>query len=103
MRKLILFLLVCSLASCGVFRKVHKEKTLDNLETSSVTKSDSSGITIDKSVSTIKEKADITLTVPGKTITRDMYLNMDSLVNGITAVQNDLLNVKLILNPIIIF
>lgn len=99
MKKIILIFLVCSLASCGLFRKVHKSKTLDKIETSSVTKSDSTGLTIDKSVTTIREQADTSITIPGKVVKQDTFLNMDSLVNGITAVKNDLLDVMLILNP----
>lgn len=100
MKKIILLLLLCSLASCGLFKKIHKEKTFDKIETSSIIKSDSAGTTIDKSVTTITEKADTTVIIPGQVVNQDTYLNMDSLVNGMTAVKNDLLDVKLILNPV---
>lgn len=100
MKKITAVLLIFSLASCGIFKSVHKEKTLDKIETSTVSKSDSSGLTVDKSTTVIKERADTVITVPGRTVKQDTYLNMDSLVNGMTAVKNDLLDVKLVLNPV---
>lgn len=63
-------------------------------------KSDSTGLTVDRSITTIKEKADTTVSTPAAVVKQDVYLNMDSLVNGMTAVKNDLLDVKLVLNPV---
>lgn len=87
-------------SGCGMFRKVFKYKEYSKLETKSEIRKDSTGLIIDKSVTTIKEKLDTVITVPGQTIRQDTYLNMDSLVNGMTAVKNDLLDVRLVLNPI---
>lgn len=100
MKSILYILLVLSLSSCGLFRKIHKEKTLNNSESSIITKSDSTGITVDKSVITTKEKLDTVITLAGKTVKQDVYLNMDSLINGMTAVKNDLLDVRLVLNPV---
>lgn len=87
-------------SGCGMFWKVFKSKEYSKLETKSEIRKDSTGLIIDKSVTTIKEKLDTVITVPGKTVRQDTYLTMDSLVNGMTAVKNDLLDVRLILNPV---
>jgi len=100
MKAILYILLALLLSSCGLFRKIHKEKTLNKSEFAINTKSDSTGITIDKSVITTKEKVDTVITLPGKSIKQDVYLNMDSLINGMTAVKNDLLDVRLVLNPL---
>lgn len=87
-------------SGCGMFRKVFKSKEYSKLETKSEIRKDSTGLIIDKSVTTIKEKLDTVITVPGQIVRQDTYLNMDSLINGMTAVQNDLIDVQLKLNPI---
>jgi hypothetical protein len=99
MKKLLLIIFVFSMASCGVFRKVRKERTLDKVKTSSVVKSDSSAITVDKTTTTIKEKADTVVTTKKQVVTQETYFNMDSLVKGITAVQNELIDIRFTLNP----
>lgn len=100
MKYILYIVLLCSLASCGIFLKVHKESALNKLETSSVVKSDSTGVTIDKSVITVKEKADTSVTIPAKVISQEVTFNMDSLVNGMTAVKNDLIDIRFMLNPL---
>lgn len=95
----LIFLVVC-LSGCGVFKKVYKESTLDKTETFSIVKSDSIVLITDKSVITVKEKLDTVISVAGATINQDIALNMDSLIKGLTAVKNDLLEVRLILNPV---
>lgn len=87
------------LGSCGVFRKVHKESTLDKISTTKILKSDSSSFKIDKTVTTIKEKVDTDFIIPGKIVSQQTYFNMDSLVKGMTAVKNDLIDVRFKLNP----
>jgi hypothetical protein len=99
MRKLLLLTLVVSLSSCGLFKKVHKENTLDKIQTTSVAKSDSTSLTVDKSVTTIKEKADTTVIIPEKVVSQEVDFNMDSLVNGMTAVQNKLIDIRFLLDP----
>lgn len=97
---MIYILMTCLLAGCGIFRKVHKESALHQTESVAVSKSDSTNITIDKSVTTIKEKADTNVLVPARTITQETYFNMDSLVNGMTAVKNGLIDIRLTLDPL---
>lgn len=92
--------LATCLSSCGLFKKVHKESTLDKISTTSVAKSDSTGLTVDKSVTTIREHADSTIIVPAKTVTQETTFSMDSLVNGMTAVQNQLIDIRFTLNPV---
>ncbi|MBB2148777.1 hypothetical protein [Pedobacter gandavensis] len=92
--------IIILLSGCGAFRNVFKSKEYTKLETKSEIRKDSIGLIVDKSVTTIKEKLDTVITVPGQTFHQDTYLNLDSLVNGMTAVKNDLLDVRLVLNPV---
>lgn len=94
-----LALIVC-FSGCGIFRKVHKENTLVKVETKQEVKKDSVGLIIDKSVITIKETIDTSITIPAKTVVQITELNMDSLVNGMTAIKNELVDVTLLLNPV---
>jgi hypothetical protein len=101
MKKLIpCLLLVLSLSSCGIFKRVHREKTLDKVTTATVAKSDSTSLTIDKTVTTISEKADTTISTPAKVTTGEVDFSMDSLVNGMTAVQNELIDIRFTLDPV---
>jgi hypothetical protein len=101
MRKIMFVVpLILSLSSCGIFKKIHKEKSLVKVETKQEIKKDSTGLIIDKSVTVIKEKIDSTVTIPAKTVSQDSELNMDSLVAGMTAIKNDLVDVTLLLNPV---
>lgn len=86
-------------SSCGTFRKVFKLKQLEKVEITKEVKTDSIGLKIDKSVITIKESVDTTVVIPAKVVEQDTFLNMDSLVNGLTAVKNELVDVRFILNP----
>jgi len=101
MKKLILFAgLITCLSSCGLFQKVHKEKAIVKVETKQEAKKDSTGITVDKTITTTSEKVDTAVSIPGKSVSQDTELNMDSLVNGMTAIKNDLVDVTLLLNPV---
>ncbi|WP_158797687.1 hypothetical protein [Pedobacter sp. L105] len=100
MKKLILFSLVLVLSGCGLFKQVHKEKTTLKTEASQEVKRDSSSLMINHSIITVKEKVDTVLLVPEKTVRQETILNMDSLISGMTAVKNDLVNVSLVLNPV---
>lgn len=95
----LLIIMIVLLSGCG-FRKVLKSSEYAKSSVISEIKKDSTGTIIDKSVITIKEKVDTSVQVPGKTISQDIHFNMDSLVNGLTAVKNDLIDVRLHLNPI---
>lgn len=94
-----LAMIVC-FSGCGIFRKVHKENTLVKVESKQQINIDSVGLIIDKSVMTIKETIDTSVIIPSKKIVQDTELNMDSLVNGMTAIKNDLVDVTLLLNPV---
>lgn len=98
--KFLILALVVLISGCGMFRKVFKSNEYSKLDTKSEVRKDSVGVIIDKSVTTIKEKVDTIITLPGQMIRQDSYLNMDSLVNGMTAVKNDILDVRLVLNPV---
>lgn len=80
--------------------KVFKSKQYSRLEVRSEIRKDSVGLIIDKSVITIKEKIDTTAIIPEKVIKQDTYLNVDSLVKGMTAIKNDVLDLRLVLNPV---
>lgn len=100
MRCVLYLIMIICFSGCGVFKKVHKEKTVDKIRSTISTKSDSIGITIDRSLIKIKEKLDTLVKIPGKTIHQNTQFNMDSLINGMTAVKNDLIDIRLHLNPI---
>lgn len=70
------------------------------MEVRSEIKRDSIGLIVDHSVVFEKVKIDTLIKVPGKRIIQDTKFNIDSLVNGITAIKNELIDVKFILNPI---
>jgi hypothetical protein len=88
------------LASCGIFKKNTKNKLVDKTETTSTTQIKTAEIITDKSKITITEKADTTAyTKPQQTSgTNKIGLHIDSLVNGLTAISNDLLDVKMVLD-----
>lgn len=100
MKRLPYLFLICSLASCGIFRKSSKDKALTSSQTTTTKESKSSEFIIDKSKIIIKEKADTAITTPAKQTSGQVKvgLNMDSLVNGLTAISNDLVDVKLVLD-----
>lgn len=98
MRKLIIILLIVSLSSCGLFRRVKKDKTLEKIETRHQIKKDSIGIRIDKGTIEVKEQADTVVITKKKTTTEKTAFNIDSLVNGLTAMSNDMVDVKVILD-----
>lgn len=101
MKRAIYLLLICVLlSSCGAFRKVFKLKESHMVEITQDRRTDSVGVTVDKSVTTIKERIDTTVTTPAQVVTQDTEMNMDSLINGMTAIKNDLIDVRLHLNPI---
>lgn len=95
----VLIIMMVLLSGCGMFRKVFKSKDYSSLETKSEIKKDSIGLIIDKSVTTIKERIDTVITTPEKVVKQGTYFNMDSLVNGITAIKNEVMDLRLVLNP----
>ncbi|MCX3266526.1 hypothetical protein [Pedobacter agri] len=100
MRKLLFIIAICSLSSCGIFRKSSKDKLLTSSQSSIESTVRSSESVTDKSKITIKEKADTSVTTNQQTVSGSVRigLNMDSLVNGLTAISNDLVDVKMVLD-----
>lgn len=100
MRRATCLIAICLLCSCGIFKRKSKDRLTASSQTSIQTEIKSSEITTDKSKITIRERADTTLTTPAKKTSgqSSIGLNMDSLVNGLTAISNDLVDVKLVLD-----
>lgn len=100
MRNLIYFIAICLIFSCGIFRKKSKDKLIASSQSTIQTDIKTSEVTTDRSKITIKERADTTITTPAKQTSGQVKvgLNMDSLVNGLTAISNDLVDVKLVLD-----
>lgn len=101
MTRAILLLGICLVMSgCGAFRKVSKLKQSHLVQVTQEHRKDSTGVKVDRSVTTTTERIDTTVTTPAHTIAQETPMNMDSLVNGMTAIKNDLIDVRLHLNPI---
>ncbi|RZJ91832.1 MAG: hypothetical protein EOO20_03980 [Chryseobacterium sp.] len=100
MRRLLFIIAICSLWGCGIFRKSSKDKLLTSSQSSIESTVKSSELVTDKSKITIKEKADTSLITKPQTVTGAVKigLSMDSLVNGLTAISNDLVDVKMVLD-----
>jgi len=94
MRKLIFIIAVTSLSSCGIFKRTSKDILKESSETKLEVKRDSLGIILDKSTIVIKESADSTVVTKKEVVTNEAFFNMDSLVNGLTSISNDLVEVK---------
>lgn len=95
----VLCFLVLALSGCGMFRKVSIDKEVNTSQERKERRLDSTAVVIDQSVIRIREHADTVITVAGQEISQESYFQMDSLVNGITAIKHDLVDVRLILNP----
>lgn len=98
MRNIIIILLLFTLSGCGAFKKVFKSKVSTKIETVHKSKKDSTGLTIDKSKTVIKEKADTSIKTKAKIVKQETPMNMDSLVNGLTVIKNELVDVRLLFN-----
>lgn len=97
MRNLIsLIALTVIMSGCRIF----KSREYSKLEAKSEVRKDSAGLIIDKSVTTIKENIDTIITAPEKIVKQRTSFNMDSLVNGMTAIHNDIMDLRLVLNPV---
>ena len=97
---IVMIITIVLMSGCGLFRKVSKSKEYNKIEIKSTVKKDSVVKIIDKSTITVKEKIDTLITVPESRVSQDTYIVMDSLVNGMTAIKNDLVDVRLSLNPV---
>ena len=92
--------LLIVLSGCGASRHVFQATEKRKQETVQQTKKDTLSLTMDHSLTTIREKADTTLIIPGQVITTDTYIDFDELVNGVMAIKSPLAEVSLILNPV---
>lgn len=95
----ILCLLMLSLAGCGMFRKVSIDQSVNRSLERKAHTLDSTAVFVDQSLISITEHADTVITIAGQEISQGSYFQMDSLVNGITAIKHELVDVSLILNP----
>lgn len=94
-----LIIITVFLSGCGMFRKVFKSNDYAKQEISSSEKKKMAEWTTDRSILTIREQSDTTVVIPEKIIKQETFFNVDSLVNGLTVVQNDLLDVSLLFHP----
>jgi len=94
-----LLVMMVILSGCGMFRKVFKSNEYAKQEISLAEKVKMKEWSTDRSTLTIREQSDTVVVIPEKIIKNDIYFNIDSLVNGLTVIQNDLLDVNLILQP----
>lgn len=97
---LFIFSLLIVLSGCGTSRHVFQATEKMKQETVQQIKKDTLNLTMDHSLTTIREKADTVLVIPGRVITTDTYIDFDELVNGVMAIKSPLAEVSLILNPV---
>jgi len=96
---LLLLVIMGILSGCGMFRKVFKTNEYAKQEVNSAEKKRMNEWSSDRSTLTIREQSDTVVIIPEQIIKQDTYFNVDSLVNGLTVIKNDLLDVSLIFQP----
>lgn len=94
-----LLVMMVILSGCGMFRKVFKSNEYAKEEISSSEKKEIKEWSTDRSILTIREQSDTVVIIPEEIIKQGTYFNVDSLVNGLTVIKNDLLDVSLIFQP----
>lgn len=94
-----LLIMLVFLSGCGLFRKVFKSNDYAKQEISSSEKKKMKEWTTNRSILTIREQSDTIVVIPEKIIKQETSFNVDSLVNGLTVIQDDLLDVNLIFQP----
>lgn len=94
-----LLVMMVVLSGCGMFHKVFKINEYAKHEISLAEKIKMKEWNTDRSTLTIREQSDTVVVIPEKIIKHDIYFNVDSLVNGLTVIKNDLLDVNLIFQP----
>ncbi|RAJ35772.1 hypothetical protein [Pedobacter cryoconitis] len=92
--------LILILSGCVSSRHVFKATEKMKQETAQQFEKDTMSLTLDHSLTTIREKADTILVIPGQVITTDTYIDYDDLVNGVMAIKNPLAEVSLSFNPV---
>lgn len=95
----ILCFLMLVLSGCGMFRKVSIDQAINSSGERKVHRLDSAAVLRDQSLIRITAQADTVVTLAGQEVSQASYFQLDSLVNGITAIKNELVDVRLILNP----
>ena len=95
----IVIVLIFLISGCGLFQRVIKTAESDLLKLRTERSKDSVKTLTDRSVVLIKEKIDTMVIIPEQLIKQEHNFGIDSLVNGMTAIKNDLVDVRLILNP----
>jgi len=96
---LLLLVIMGILSGCGMFRKVFKTNEYAKQEVNSAEKKRINEWSSDRSTLTIREQSDTVVIIPEQIIKQDTYFNVDSLVNGLTVIKNDILDVSLIFQP----
>jgi len=91
-----LLIMMAFLSGCGMFRKVFKTNEYAKQEISSAEKMKMKEWNTDKSILTIREYSDTIVVIPEKIIKQETSFNVDRLANGVTVIQNDLIDVSLI-------
>lgn len=94
MRYLTLLLLVISLSSCGLFKKVVRNVDKESSKTKVEVVSEQVGQVVDKSTTVVTEKKDTVITTPSKQSQSVQLVNLDSLIDAITHVKNDLVDIS---------
>lgn len=94
MKNLFLIIFVASLSSCGLFKRSTKNTLRESSSTSLKINKDSIGSIVDKTKIVIREKADTTVTTKKELVEAEAFFDMDSLVNGLTSISNDLVEVR---------
>lgn len=87
-------------SGCGLFREVNQSREGSLFKSTTEYSKDSTKLVLDRSVVIVKEKTDTAVLVPEEIVRQDGYFCMDSLVNGITAIKSDLVDVRLVFNPV---
>lgn len=94
-----LFVITFLLSGCGLFGEVFKSDDYVKQKISSEEKKRMREWISDRSTLTIREQADTVMVIPEKIIKQGIYFSVDSLVDGLMLIQNDLLDVRLISQP----
>ena len=92
--------LILLTSGCGLFQRVSRTSESDLLKMTTERSKDAFKTLTDRSVVLVKEKTDTLVVIHEQLIRQEHDFGMDSLVNGITAIRNDLVDVRLVLNPV---
>lgn len=96
----IVIAMILLISACNLFRNVNKARESDLFKLTTQYSIDSAKMVTDRSVVMVKERTDTVVLIPEQLIRQENSFGMDGLVNGITAIKNDLVDVRLILDPL---